>query len=1247
MFQNKEPSKYEVEELIRTFNNGQYAKALRSSLRMTSVFPSFQIGWKCLGALMRQDGRLMDAIVAMEKSVELIPTDSEAHSNLGATLRDAGRLEAAQNRCRKAISLDPKNFKAHHNLGNALKDLGQLNQAVESYQRALALKPDFPEAHNNLANTLKELGRFIEAEFSCRQAISLKADLVEAHINLANTLRDLGRLAESEASCQFAIALRPDNAQAHNNYAATLIEQGRLKQAQASCRQAIALKPDLVQAHVNLGNVLRDHGRLTEAQASYRQAIELRPELSEAHSNLLLAINYTEEISNESRLSVARHFGELFSKKTTAKFSEWECLKPLKKLKIGFVSGDLREHPVGDFLEGLLSNIDASKFELIAYSTQFAEDALTQKIKPFFKHWRSLLGKSDEAAAKLIHEDAPHILIDLAGHTAHNRLPIFAYKPAPIQVSWLGYFATTGLPEMDYILGDPYVTPESEAHHFSEKIWRLPETYLCFTPPQQEVEVKPLPALVNGFITFGCFNNLTKLNDAVLALWAKVLTALPNAKVFLKNKQLADNFVVQNTIQRFERVGVTADRLILEGPSARADYFESYNKVDIALDPFPFPGGTTSVEGLWMGVPVVTLKGERFISHNGQTIAHNAGQANWVAKDADDYVRLALEAALDIEKLARIRAGLRAQVLASPLLDAPRFTRNFEAAMLGMAPTGFFLTPICPDIQDAMALHQQGQLDRAADYYRQILTFAPRNAETLHLLGVIAYQTGKYQEAIELIDQAIAINPNVASYHSNRGNALKALKQLDAAVASYDKAISLNPDFADAYYSQGVVLQGLKKLDAAVASYDKAISLKPDDADAYYNQGVALQELRQLDAAVASYDNVIALKPDYAQAFSNKGAALLELKKFEEAIANFATAIAIKPDYVEAYSNRGIALKELKQLGAAVSSFDRALSLKPDYAEAYWNKSLCLLLAGRFLESWGLYEWRWETKEIGAFKRNFSQPLWLGAQSLVGKTILLHAEQGLGDTIQFCRYTKMVEALGARVVLEVQKPLMRLLKDLPGISSLIAYGEPLPEFNFHCPLLSLPLAFKTDLKSIPCANSYLAAEPQRVAHWKRRLQGDALRIGVSWQGSQGTKIDIGRSFDLSLLQTIAELPNVQLVSLQKAYGSEQLKNLPQGMQVLDLGEELDADAAFLDTAAVMMNLDLVITCDTAIGHLAGALGIKVWLALKFVPDWRWMLDRTDSPWYPSVSLYRQQKIDDWTPVFEQMRMDLTLIEMKK
>jgi predicted O-linked N-acetylglucosamine transferase (SPINDLY family) len=298
--------------------------------------------------------------------------------------------------------------------------------------------------------------------------------------------------------------------------------------------------------------------------------------------------------------------------------------------------------------------------------------------------WRSVVGMSDEAAARLIHEDGIQVLVDLSGHTAHNRLPVFAYKPAPVQVTWLGYFATTGVEAMDYILGDPYVTPEGEEHHFTERVWRLPQIYCCFSEPRYEVSVGALPALSNGYVTFGSFNNLAKVNDRVISLWSRVLQAVPGSKLLLKTKALADEGVRGRVRSRFAACGVGSDRLILEGPAPRGELLGAYNRVDIGLDPFPYPGGTTTAESLWMGVPVLTRRGDRFLSHVGETMAYNTGQGAWVAADDAQYVQKAVSFASDLRALSALRAQLRQTVLQSPLYDAKQFAKHLTQALTQM-----------------------------------------------------------------------------------------------------------------------------------------------------------------------------------------------------------------------------------------------------------------------------------------------------------------------------------------------------------------------------------------------------------------------------------------------------------------------------------------------------------------------------------------------------------------------------------
>jgi tetratricopeptide (TPR) repeat protein len=546
-----------------------------------------------------------------------------------------------------------------------------------------------------------------------------------------------------------------------------------------------------------------------------------------------------------------------------------------------------------------------------------------------------------------------------------------------------------------------------------------------------------------------------------------------------------------------------------------------------------------------------------------------------------------------------------------------------------------------------VALHQQLKLADAERIYIQVLQRQPNHFDALHLLGVIAIQTKRTVRGIELIAKAIGLNANVATAHSNLGNALQELKRSEDALASYDRAIALKPDFAETYYNRGLALQDLNRPEDALASYDKAIALKPDFADAYNNRGRALRDLKRPENVLASYDKVIALKPDYAEAHNNRGIALRDLKRPEDALASHDRAIVLKPDYAEAYYNHGLALQDLKRPEDALASYDKAIALKPDYAEAYVSQSLCFLLMGRFEKGWRQYEWRKrQSKPIAA--RPYLQPLWLGEQNIEGKTLFIYWEQGLGDLIQFCRYAKLAADLGARVILEAPKPLMSLLATLSGVTQLIEVGSPIPAFDYQCPLLSLPLAFKTSLSTIPATIPYLMSNSEKTRLWKERLrEGRKRKVGLVWSGGFRPNqpelwfIDSRRNIPLAELAVLKH-PDIDFYSLQKGEPAEsELAELIhrnwKGPQIVDFTSQLDN---FSDTAALVENLDLVITVDTSTAHLAGALGKPVWVLNRVDTCWRWLLNRADSPWYPTVKLYRQEKAGHWHDVVQRIRTDL-------
>jgi tetratricopeptide (TPR) repeat protein len=549
---------------------------------------------------------------------------------------------------------------------------------------------------------------------------------------------------------------------------------------------------------------------------------------------------------------------------------------------------------------------------------------------------------------------------------------------------------------------------------------------------------------------------------------------------------------------------------------------------------------------------------------------------------------------------------------------------------------------------EGVSLHRQGKLADARRIYSEVLEQQPDHFDALHLLGVIAAQTQQTELGVELFKKAIGLNAEVADAHSNLGIALAHLKRPADALASYDRAIALKLDNAEVHYNRGNALRDLNRGDEALASYDKAIARKPDYADAYNNRGNVLQDLQRFEEALASYDKAIALKPDFAEAHNNRGNPLLDLRRPEEALTSHDAAIALTPDYAEAHYNRGIALVELRRCEEALASYDQAIALEPDYTAAYWNQSLCFLLMGRFEQGWRQFEWRKKLKKpLGV--RRYPQPLWLGAESIAGKTLFLYWEQGFGDTIQSCRYARLAELLGAKVVLSVQQPLRELLQQISPTIKIIGPIDAPADFDCHCPLMSLPLAFKTTIANIPANIPYLKADPIKSLFWKEKLGGkNRLRVGLVWSGgfrpykTESWTINSRRNIPLSKLAVLKD-PNIEFYSLQKGEPAESelaglIRDNWDGPHVTDFSRQLHD---FSDTAALVENLDLLISVDTSTAHLAGALGKPVWILNRFDTCWRWLLERADSPWYPTVKLYRQDKPGHWADVVSRIKMDLT------
>jgi tetratricopeptide (TPR) repeat protein len=542
----------------------------------------------------------------------------------------------------------------------------------------------------------------------------------------------------------------------------------------------------------------------------------------------------------------------------------------------------------------------------------------------------------------------------------------------------------------------------------------------------------------------------------------------------------------------------------------------------------------------------------------------------------------------------------------------------------------------------ALQQHQAGRLAEAEAGYRQVLAVDPRHADSLNMLGVIAAQCGHPEAAIELMTQAIAADDGNADYHLNLGLTEQGRGRIEIAAACYRHALALRPDYPEAYCNLGFALDRQGQAGEAIAAFESALAQRPDYPNALAGLAAVLLQQGRLEESAARYDQAVALRPGHAESWYGLGAARHRLGRFDAALPCYEKAIALRPDYAEAHSNLALVLKNRGDMAGALAQLDRALTLKPDYAEAQMNQAMIRLLTGEFHAGWRQFEWRWQTRQLDADRRSFAVPRWDGAPG-TGGTMLVWGEQGLGDSLQFCRYVPLLVEHGWRVVLDVPTVLVRLLQGMAGVTVLPLGGAAALSVDCHCPMMSLPLHFGTELASIPATIPYLAAPVAEIARWRRRLgdSGGRSKVGLVWAGNPGwlsaphAEVDARRSIAFDSLAPLLAVAGIRFVSLQKDRrpGEE-----PAAHGLVDVMAEVED---FADTAAIIADLDLVIAVDTAVVHLAGALGKPVWLINRFHPCWRWLLGRDDSPWYPTLRQFRQPAPGDWDSAIAEVAAALT------
>jgi|GEM_PF-1099255 len=614
------------------------------------------LGQICLTAALQahQNGNNAEAFKKCEEGLRADPDRPDGWTLLGILHRRAGDLEKAEAAYRKAISLPNEYADSHFNLGNLLKSQDKLEQALKCFSKTVSLRPKWADAHNALSDTFRLLERHAEAEAAARRAIEIDPRLAGAYSNLGNTL----------------------------------LGQGKFQEAEACYRNALQIQPDFPEGHYNLGDALLRQGNPVGAAESYRKALMQRPSFNTAHSNLLFTLQYDPAQSPTSLLAEHLKWEEQHAlPRKSSIHAHTNVLDPNRRIKIGYVSSDFNQHPVGYFLSPVFPAHDRSQVEIYCYAAGGKEDSIRAHLRKYADHWCTVSKMSEEVLAEQIRKDQIDILVDLSGHTAGNRLIVFARKPAPIQATWAGYVGTTGLSAMDYLISDPRESPEGAERWGTEKIVRLPECYVCYAPPAYAPAVGPLPAISRGFLTFGCFNNLVKIHSGVIALWSHVLRACPGSRLVMRTHQLVNSAVRSRYHALFEQYGISRGRIDLFPVLPHPELLASYNEIDLALDPFPYSGGLTTLESIWMGVPVITLGGDRFCSRHSLSHLTAAGLAEFIAEDAEQYLSIAQQWSRNISGLATLRAGLRARMSISPLCDGSRFAKHLESTYREMWKT--------------------------------------------------------------------------------------------------------------------------------------------------------------------------------------------------------------------------------------------------------------------------------------------------------------------------------------------------------------------------------------------------------------------------------------------------------------------------------------------------------------------------------------------------------------------------------
>lgn len=972
---------------------GKTEEAIQYHQKALAIQPDFYEAHNNLGIVFQESGRQEEAIACYRKTLELKPDYEATYNNLGFALRNTGQFEEALTCYRKALEINPAYIEAYNNMGNAFLSVGKHADAATCYQNALTIKPDYQDALNNMGNLLREQGKLEESIDLYRKALDVAPNLYDAHNNLGNALQRIGKQQESIDCYLRALELNPKGHGAYNNLGFAWQSVGEMEKAVTCYKKALEIKSDNPSTHSTLLHQMQWLCDWESYQERYDRMIEMfhateKPinpftfillPTSAEEQRKCAEIYVQNEYSVQEKLYTSRHYPS----------------HP-DRIKIGYLSCDFQDHATSLLMAELFELHDHSRFEIKVYSYgQDDGNEMRRRIIAACDTFTDIYASSHQDAAQRILNDGVHILIEMKGFTNNTRLEIAALQPAPIQAAWLGYPGTEGAPFIDYILTDPFVTPPGSESHFTEKVVRLPG---CYQPNDRKRVISDrqftrqefgLPE--KGFI-FASFNKSYKINPELYDVWMRLLQKTPGSVLWLWE---TNDTTIKNLRREAEVRGVDGTRLFFSGYLPISEHLARYRLVDLAIDTFPCTSHTTGSDALWAGCPIVTCAGETFASRVAGSLIASTNMPELITYSLEAYETLVMELVNDPDRLAAIRQQLQDNLATAPLFDSLRYTRGLEAAyeamwqrfQEGLTPDHIDVQPLGPgelteksqpfsvkitqskekkdatidihsqdrviasQVQRALKLHQENQLDEAETIYRQVLDVRPDQDEALHLMGFLFHQRGQQEEAAKWISQAIAINAKQPLYLSNLGIVLAGMGRQKEAITQYRKALEVQPDFYNALCNLGNALLEIGEQEEGIAQYRKALEAQPDLHAGHNNLGNALQGVKRWDEAILSYKKAIEVKPDYVEAYNNMGFAFQAQEKFEEAIACCQKALEIRPNYDAAYSNIGNALLAIGKIEEGIASYYKALELNPNSQEACNNLGNALLGQGKLKEA--------------------------------------------------------------------------------------------------------------------------------------------------------------------------------------------------------------------------------------------------------------------------------------------------------